>query len=89
MIEVNLGTKEEKKVTYISSHLTPEQFDEVLAVVKKFKDCFAWNYTELLGLDRTLVEHRLPINKEHLPHQQTPHRMVNEVILKVKEEIER
>ena len=35
LIEVNLGTKEEKKVTYISSHLTQEQFDEVLAVVKR------------------------------------------------------
>ena len=35
LIEVNLGTEEEKKVTYISSHPTQEQFDEVLAVVKR------------------------------------------------------
>ena len=89
LIEVNLGTEEEKKVMYISSHLTQEQFDEVLAVVKKFKDCFAWDYTELLGLDRTLVEHRLPIKKEHIPHQQPPRRMANEVILKEKEDIKR
>ena len=41
LIEVNLGTKEEKRVTYISSHLTQEQFNEVLAVVKRFKDFFA------------------------------------------------
>ena len=88
LIEVNLGTEVEKKVTYISSHLTQEQFNEVLAVVKRFKDCFAWDYTELLGLDRTLVEHKLPIKKEHIPHQQPPCRMANEVILKVKEEIE-
>ena len=47
LIEVTLGTEEEKKVTYISSHLTQEQFNEVLVVVKRFKDCFAWNYTEL------------------------------------------
>ena len=89
LIEVNLGTEEEKKVMYTSSHLTQEQFDEVLAVVKKFKDCFAWDYTELLGLDRTLVEHRLPIKKEHLPHQQPHRRMANEVILKEKEDIKR
>ena len=44
LIEVNLGTEEEKKVTYISSHLTQEQFNEVLAVMKRFKDCFAWDY---------------------------------------------
>ena len=41
------------------------------------------------GLDRTLVEQRLPIKKEHIPHQQPPRRKANEVILKVKEEIER
>ena len=35
LIEVNLGNEEEKKVMYISSHLTQEQFDEVLAVVKR------------------------------------------------------
>ena len=89
LIKVNLGNEEEKKVMYISSHLTQEQFDEVLVVVKRFKDCFAWDYTELPSLDRTLVEHRLPIKKEHIPHQQPPRKMVNEVILKVKEEIER
>ena len=86
---MNLGSEEEKKVTYISSHLTQEQFNEVLAVVKRFKDCFAWDYTELPGLDKTLVEHRLPIKKEHIPHQQPPRKMANEVILKVKEEIKR
>ena len=86
---MNLGIEEEKKVTYISSHLTQEQFDKVLAVVKKFKDFFAWDYTELPGLDRTLVEHRLPIKKEHLPHQQPPCKMVNEVTLKVKKKIKR
>ena len=58
-------------------------------MLKRFMDCFAWDYTKLPGLDRTLVEHRLPIKKEHISHQQPPRRMVNEVVLKVKEEIER
>ena len=89
LIEVNLETEEERRVTYISSHLTQEQFNEMLAVLKRFKDCFAWDYTKLPGLDRTLVEHRLPIKKEHISHQQPPRRMANEVVLKVKEEVER
>ena len=72
---MNLGSEEEKKVTYISSHLTQEQFNEVLAVVKRFKDCFAWDYTELPGLDKTLVEHRLPIKKEHIPQDRKSTRL--------------
>lgn len=41
------------------------------------------------GLDRRLVEHRLPIKDEFRPFKQPPRRMSNEVIPKVKEEIER
>ncbi|GKV36311.1 hypothetical protein SLEP1_g44457 [Rubroshorea leprosula] len=56
--EVNLGTKAEPRITFVS-------------------------------LDRELVEHRLPINKGYKPYKQPPRRMSPEVILKVKEEVER
>lgn len=41
------------------------------------------------GLDRNLVEHRLPIKPECKPYKQPPRRMSTEVMLKVKEKIER
>ncbi|GKV11349.1 hypothetical protein SLEP1_g22613 [Rubroshorea leprosula] len=41
------------------------------------------------GLDRNLVEHRLPIKEDFKPFKQPPRRMSPEVTLKVKEEIER
>ena len=57
--------------------------------MKEFKDCFAWDYTEMPGLDREVVEHRLPIKPEFHPFQQPPRRMSKEVELKVKDEIEK
>jgi hypothetical protein len=57
--------------------------------LKKYKDCFAWSYTELLGLNKKLVEHKLPIKTGFEPYQQAPRRMAPDIILKVKEEIER
>ena len=47
MEEVNLGTVEEPRITYISS-LLPFDFKEgINAILHEFKDCFAWNYDEI------------------------------------------
>ena len=43
----------------------------------------------MLGLDRGLVEHRLPIKAQFHHFQQPPRRMSKEVKLKVNEEIEK
>ena len=61
MEEVNLDIVEEPRITYISS-LLPFDFNEwIIAILQEFKDCFAWNYDEMPGLDKSLVEHQLPI----------------------------
>jgi hypothetical protein len=36
----------------------------MIALLKEYSDCFAWDYTEMPGLDRSIVEHRLPLKKE-------------------------
>ena len=54
--EVNLGEGPIKKPTYISAKLDPELRVEVIQLLKEFKDCFAWDYDKMSGLDRSLVE---------------------------------
>ena len=89
MEEVNLDTVEEPRITYISS-LLPSDFKEgIIATLQEFKECFAWNYDKMPGLDSSLVEHCLPIKQEFHPFQQPPRRMSKEVELKVKENIEK
>jgi hypothetical protein len=63
LVEVNLGTKEDPRVTFISGHLGPEEFNKIMMILKEYKDCFVWDYPELPGLSRKLVEHRLPIKE--------------------------
>nr|KYP48096.1 Transposon Ty3-G Gag-Pol polyprotein [Cajanus cajan] len=87
--EVNLGTIENKKVTYISKFLQGELKEEIIRVLHEYKDCFAWDYNEIPGLDRELVEHRLPMIPGKKPVKQSPRRFAPEVIEKIKEEIER
>ncbi|GKV13619.1 hypothetical protein SLEP1_g24610 [Rubroshorea leprosula] len=87
--EINLGSKSEPKVTFISGSLEPQTRDQIVRLLYEFKDCFAWDYSEMPGLDRKLVEHKLPIVEGFRPYKQPPRRMSAEVTLKVKEEIER
>ena len=89
LLEINLGTDGSFKPTYISKFLSEEDKVRMIAILKEYKDCFAWDYSEMPGLKRELVEHRLPIKPGHKPYQQPPRRMANEVVLKVKEEIEK
>ena len=61
----------------------------MIALLKEYSDCFAWDYTEMLGLDRSIVEHRLPLKKGFRPFQQRARQMKPEVQLEVKKEIEK
>ena len=88
MKEVKLGIVEEPRIIYISSLLPSDFKEEIIATLQEFKDYFAWNYDEMPRLDRSLVEHRLPIKPKFHLFQQPPRRMFREVEMKVKEEVE-
>lgn len=57
--EINLTKEGEKtRPAFISSLLEP---------MKELKYCSAWDYKEMLDLDRGLVEHRLPLKPGKKP----------------------
>ena len=58
--EVNLGEGTEKRPTYISAKLDPEVNNKAIHMLKEYKDYFAWDYDEMPGLSRDLVELKLP-----------------------------
>ena len=59
--EVDIGDDDRLRPTFISTKLDPEYKQELVNLLKEYKDCFAWEYYEMLGLNRSIVEHRLPI----------------------------
>ena len=59
--EVDIGSRDRPRPTYVSAKLDPEYKRELVDLLREFKDCFAWEYYEMPGLDRSIVEHRLPI----------------------------
>ena len=63
-----LGVTDRPRPTFISAKLDPEYKQELVKLLKEYKYCFAWEYYEMPDLDRSIVEHRLPIKPGHRPH---------------------
>ena len=70
--EIDLGDGSIKRITYISAKLDPKVKTRVIELLKENKDCFAWDYDEMPGLKRDLVELKLPIKEGKKPIKQTP-----------------
>jgi hypothetical protein len=50
--------------------------------------CFAWDYTEMPGLSRELIEHRLPIKASFRQYKRA-WKFNPEIVRRVKEEVDR
>ena len=87
--EVDIGSGDRPRPTYVSAKLDPEYKRELIDLLKEFKDCFAWEYYEMPGLNRSIVEHRLPIKPGYRPFKQAPRRFNPNVLDDIKKETER
>ena len=87
--EVDIGDGTISRPTFVKRNLEADYKSELIALVKEYVDCFAWEYHEMPGLSRELVEHRLPIKAGFRPHKQ-PARKFNPAIYdRIKEDIGR
>ncbi|RLN30989.1 retrotransposon protein, putative, unclassified [Panicum miliaceum] len=87
MVDLRDGSK--PRPTYISASLDPGYKCKLTSLLKEFKDCFAWEYHEIPGLDRSIVEHRLPIKSGYRPYQQPARRCNPKILPDIKAEITR
>ncbi|GKV27610.1 hypothetical protein SLEP1_g36766 [Rubroshorea leprosula] len=58
--EINLGSESEPKVTFISGSLEPQTRDQIVRLLHEFKDCFAWDYSEMPDADVPKTAFRCP-----------------------------
>ncbi len=66
--EVDIGLGDRPRPTFISRNLSPEFKTKLIELLKEYRDCFAWEYYEMPGLSRSIVEHRLPIKPGYKPY---------------------
>ena len=50
-IQVDIGSGDRLMPTFISAKSDSECKQQLTDLLKEYKDCFAWDYTEMPGLD--------------------------------------
>ena len=55
---------------FVNANLSVEYKANLINLLKEYVDCFAWEYSEIPGLGRDLVEHQLLIKVGFRPYKQ-------------------
>ena len=87
--EIDIGPGDRPRLTFISKNLLAEFRTKLIELLKEYRDCFALEYYEMLGLSRSIVEHRLPIKPGYKPYQQPPRRSNANMYDAIKAEVTR
>jgi hypothetical protein len=87
--EVDIGPGDKPRPTFVSKKLRLCLRELMIALLKEYADYFVWDYTEMSGLDRSIVEHRLPLKNGFWLFQQQARQMKVEVLVEVKKEVEK
>ena len=87
--EVDIGDGFVPRPTFVNKNLSADYKFVLIGLLKEFVDCFAWEYHEMPGLSRELVEHRLPIKANFRPHRQPARKFDPNMYDRIKEEIGR
>ena len=86
---VNLADKgENEKLIKIGVNVPKDMKSKLIALLKEFREIFAWSYQDMPRLDIKIVVHRIPIKPKCPPVRQALRRTKSEIILKIKEEVE-
>ncbi|KAF1879695.1 hypothetical protein Lal_00044314 [Lupinus albus] len=81
---INLGSEEDKKEIRVGTIMDTSERMKLIELLHEYKDVFAWSYEEMPGLDRNLVEHKLPLKLDSKPVKKKLRRMKPEISLRLK-----
>ncbi|XP_070047111.1 uncharacterized protein [Nicotiana tomentosiformis] len=85
--EVNLGTDEEPRPTYLSALLEVDEESTYIELLKEFRDVFAWSYKEMTGLDPKVAIHHLAVKNGARPVKQAQSRFRPDLVPLIETEV--
>jgi hypothetical protein len=69
--------------------LSPREETKLLSFLDKNNDVFTWQTSDLIGVSRSIIEHRLQINPSAKPQKQKLHKMSDEKVAAAMSEVQR
>ena len=87
--ELNLAgdNDNESKTVLIVKDMMEADKQKLTALLKQYKDVFAWSFDDMKGLDPTFCQHQINLHRDAKPVQQRRYRLNPNYAIKVKEEI--
>jgi hypothetical protein len=85
---VALNPRVPDKTVYISSEMSLEEQAELLQFLNKNSDVFAWSTSNLVGVSKEVIEHKLQVNPLVKPKNQKLRKMLEEKIEAAKNEVQ-
>jgi hypothetical protein len=67
--EIDIGDGITPRPTFVNKNMSLEHKDAIIKLLRDYVHCFTWNYREIPGLSRELVEHQLPIKSSFRPYE--------------------
>jgi hypothetical protein len=86
---VSLDSRVPDKKVMISQDLTSTEEEELVLFLDKNNDVFAWRTSDLTGVSRDIIEHKLEVNPTSRPTKQRIHKMSDEKFVVAKVEVQR
>jgi hypothetical protein len=62
----------------ISQYLTSREETELLSFLDKNNDVFMWKTSDLTGVSRDIIEHKIQVNPSMKPRKERLHKMLDE-----------
>ncbi|KAG9444317.1 hypothetical protein H6P81_015657 [Aristolochia fimbriata] len=87
--KVDLGTTEDPRPTFLSASLSTKEEVEYMSLLCEYLDIFAWNYTEMPGLDPRVVVHKLAVHPSVRPIKQSQRRFRPELVPEIQKEVDK
>ena len=69
-IEINIGSEEDPKFIKIGKGTSEKERQEIIKLVKEFRDVLAFTYDELKAYREDVIQHTIPLKKEVKPFRQ-------------------
>jgi hypothetical protein len=88
-IRVSLDPRVPNRIVCIEAELSPEEQAELLQFLVKNSDVFAWSTSDLIGVSREVIEHKLQVNPNTKPKKQKLRKMSEEKVEAAKAEVQR
>ena len=89
MEEVNLGEEGEGKQVRVSAKLEQQFKDQLVQLLKEYRDAFAWSYTDMEGIDPKFYQHKINLKEGAVLIKQKRYKTNPNYAKQVKEEIDR